>query len=100
MLCNAQPRNHLPVLLPHDYQYIIIVIAANISGGYMLSRSSYNIAKYAAEFFHNLFLISTFLFFSFVSKEELKHAYHVNMLFTGLQMGIFSFISIVSVKLL
>jgi equilibrative nucleoside transporter 1/2/3 len=81
MLCNAQPRNHLPVLLPHDYQYIIIVIAANISGGYMLSRSSYNIAN-------------------FVSKEELKHAYHVNMLFTGLQMGIFSFISIVSVKLL
>ena len=45
MLCNAQPRNHLPVLIPHDYQYIVIILVYSVSGGYLLSRCSYNIAK-------------------------------------------------------
>jgi hypothetical protein len=81
MLSNAQPRHHLPVLLPHDYQYIILIIVFHLSGGYLLSRCSYNITN-------------------LVTKEELKKAYHVNMICGGLQMAALSFVSIVSVKLL
>jgi hypothetical protein len=81
MLSNAQPRHHLPVLLPHDYQYIILIIMFHLSGGYLLNRCSYNITN-------------------LVTKEELKKAYHVNMICGGLQMAALSFVSIVSVKLL
>ncbi|KAJ3656331.1 hypothetical protein Zmor_015415 [Zophobas morio] len=81
MLCNAQPRKHLPVLLPHDYQYILVMIAGYTSGGYLINRASYNVA-------------------SLVAPEELKNAYHVQTLCVGLQMGILSFLSIISVDLL
>ncbi|XP_063913584.1 equilibrative nucleoside transporter 3-like [Zophobas morio] len=81
MLCNAQPRHHLPVVLPHDYQYILVVISGAISGGYIVSRSTYNTA-------------------SLVKPEELKDAYHVQMLLIGVETGILSFLTIVSVDLL
>ncbi|XP_063913731.1 equilibrative nucleoside transporter 3-like isoform X2 [Zophobas morio] len=81
MLCNAQPRHHLPVVLPHDYQYILVVISGAISGGYILSRSTYITA-------------------SLVKPEELKDAYHVQMLLIGVETGILSFLSIVAVDLL
>ncbi|CAG9865091.1 unnamed protein product [Phyllotreta striolata] len=31
LFCNAQPRNHLPVLFPHDYQYMIILAVFSFS---------------------------------------------------------------------
>jgi equilibrative nucleoside transporter 1/2/3 len=81
MFSNAQPRSHLPVLLPHDYQYIIMITVFNLTGGYLLSRCSYNITN-------------------LVTKEELKKAYHVNMICSGVQMVALSFVSILSVELL
>ncbi|XP_068632552.1 equilibrative nucleoside transporter 3 [Battus philenor] len=35
MLCNAQPRQHLPVLFPWDYQYIAIMIVFAFTNGYL-----------------------------------------------------------------
>nr|XP_032515145.1 equilibrative nucleoside transporter 2-like [Danaus plexippus plexippus] len=35
MLCNAQPRQHLPVLFPWDYQYITIMIVFAFTNGYL-----------------------------------------------------------------
>ncbi|XP_059051411.1 equilibrative nucleoside transporter 1 [Achroia grisella] len=35
MVCNAQPRRHLPVLFPWDWQYIIIMIVFAFSNGYL-----------------------------------------------------------------
>lgn len=32
-MCNAQPRHHLPVLFPHDYQYGIILVVFMITSG-------------------------------------------------------------------
>ncbi|XP_063916753.1 equilibrative nucleoside transporter 1-like isoform X2 [Zophobas morio] len=81
MLCNAQPRNHLPVLIPHDYQYIVIILVYSVSGGYLLSRCSYNIAN-------------------LVTQEELKKAYQVYSLFLGLQMSVYSPIGLLFVQLL
>ncbi|XP_044253413.1 equilibrative nucleoside transporter 3-like [Tribolium madens] len=78
---NAQPRHHLPVLLPHDYQYIIFVIFSNISGSYIMGRTYFTIKK-------------------LVTQDELKDAYHVNMVMIGLQMGVFSCISMITVNLL
>ncbi|ERL90863.1 hypothetical protein D910_08208 [Dendroctonus ponderosae] len=38
-LCNAQPRNHLPVLFPHDYQYGIILATFMLTSGLILNMS-------------------------------------------------------------
>ncbi|VVC91582.1 unnamed protein product, partial [Leptidea sinapis] len=35
MLCNAQPRKHLPVLFPWDYEYIMIMIVFAFTNGYL-----------------------------------------------------------------
>ncbi|CAG9113951.1 hypothetical protein JYU34_008891 [Plutella xylostella] len=35
MLCNAQPRRHLPVLFPWDYEYIMIMIVFAFTNGYL-----------------------------------------------------------------
>ncbi|CAG9578181.1 unnamed protein product [Danaus chrysippus] len=35
MLCNAQPRQHLPVVFPWDYQYISIMIVFAFTNGYL-----------------------------------------------------------------
>ncbi|KAG5868364.1 hypothetical protein JTB14_035194 [Gonioctena quinquepunctata] len=37
MLCNAQPRSHLPVVFNRDWQYISFIILYNISGGFLLN---------------------------------------------------------------
>lgn len=34
MLCNAQPRKHLPVLFLWDWEYIIIMIVFSFTNGY------------------------------------------------------------------
>lgn len=35
MLCNAQPRKHLPVLFLWDYEYIMIMIVFSFTNGYL-----------------------------------------------------------------
>ncbi|XP_067241688.1 equilibrative nucleoside transporter 1a [Chanodichthys erythropterus] len=37
VLCNVQPRNHLPVLFSHDAWYIIFMILFSFSNGYLAS---------------------------------------------------------------
>ncbi|KAJ8936077.1 hypothetical protein NQ314_012512 [Rhamnusium bicolor] len=37
MLCNAQPRNHLPVVFDQDYTYIIFMIIFAFTTGYFLN---------------------------------------------------------------
>lgn len=37
MLCNVQPRSHLPVIFSHDAWYIIFMIFFSISNGYLAS---------------------------------------------------------------
>ncbi|XP_031449773.1 equilibrative nucleoside transporter 1 [Phasianus colchicus] len=37
MLCNVQPRDHLPVIFSHDAWYIIFMIFFSISNGYLAS---------------------------------------------------------------
>ncbi|KAJ8948582.1 hypothetical protein NQ318_007586 [Aromia moschata] len=44
-LCNAQPRNHLPVLIPHDWQYIVILGIFSLSNGYLFNMIFLNISK-------------------------------------------------------
>ncbi|XP_050298225.1 equilibrative nucleoside transporter 3-like isoform X2 [Anthonomus grandis grandis] len=42
--CNAQPRNHLPILFKHDYQYGIIITVSMFLMGYFLNTSFLHIA--------------------------------------------------------
>ena len=35
MLCNAQPRKHLPVVFLWDYEYIMIMIVFAFTNGYL-----------------------------------------------------------------
>ncbi|XP_041988324.1 equilibrative nucleoside transporter 3 [Aricia agestis] len=35
MVCNAQPRSHLPVIFPYDYEYIAIMVVFAITNGYL-----------------------------------------------------------------
>lgn len=35
MLCNAQPRKHLPIFFPWDYEYIMIMICFAFTNGYL-----------------------------------------------------------------
>ncbi|XP_019874503.2 equilibrative nucleoside transporter 3 isoform X1 [Aethina tumida] len=37
MLCRTEPRNHLPILFPHDYQYMILMLTYSISAGYFFN---------------------------------------------------------------
>lgn len=39
MLCNAQPRHHLPVLITSDWFYIIIIVMLALSNGYVANLS-------------------------------------------------------------
>lgn len=45
VLCNAQPRNHLPVLLPHDYQYVLVLMALSASAGFIFNTVFLSIPK-------------------------------------------------------
>lgn len=37
LLCNAQPRHHLPVLIMSDYYYILILILFGLTNGYLVN---------------------------------------------------------------
>lgn len=37
MLCNVQPRSHMPVFFHHDAWYISFIILFSISNGYLAS---------------------------------------------------------------
>lgn len=45
MLCNAQPRKNLPVIFPHDYQYILIMTVFSLTNGYLLSTVTLMVPK-------------------------------------------------------
>jgi equilibrative nucleoside transporter 1/2/3 len=81
MLCNAQPRKHLPVVFDHDYQYIIIMVAFALSNGYLLNMVTLIIPK-------------------MIPPEKLEDAYHVQLVVTGILLGALSFLSFVSVDLI
>lgn len=44
-LCNAQPRHHLPVWFPHDYQYGIILATYMFTNGALLNWAMFLIPK-------------------------------------------------------
>ncbi|KAL1509598.1 hypothetical protein ABEB36_004309 [Hypothenemus hampei] len=35
-LCNAQPKHHIPLLFPHDYQYAILMVVNGLLSGFAL----------------------------------------------------------------
>jgi equilibrative nucleoside transporter 1/2/3 len=35
LLCNAQPRHHLPVVMNSDLYYILIIVLFGLSNGYL-----------------------------------------------------------------
>ncbi|XP_044753355.1 equilibrative nucleoside transporter 3-like isoform X2 [Coccinella septempunctata] len=43
MMCNARPRRNLPVLFPHDWQYMIIIITFGASSGYLANVAYINV---------------------------------------------------------
>ncbi|XP_074031885.1 uncharacterized protein [Leptinotarsa decemlineata] len=49
MFCNTLPRNHLPVLFPHDWQYVIILGSFMISSGYFFNIAFMNVTRLAPE---------------------------------------------------
>jgi equilibrative nucleoside transporter 1/2/3 len=81
MLCNAQPRNHLPVVFDHDYQFIIIMIMFALTNGYLVNMSTLVVQKLAPS-------------------DKLEDAYHVHMVVSGIILGALSFLSFISVDLI
>lgn len=57
IFCNAYPRKHLPVLFPHDWQYIIILASFMISSGYLFNVAFLNVIRLAPESEENSYLI-------------------------------------------
>lgn len=47
MLCNAHPRNHLPVLIESDGIFIFLIILTGLSNGYLFMNAMINGPKYA-----------------------------------------------------
>ncbi|XP_018565574.2 equilibrative nucleoside transporter 2-like [Anoplophora glabripennis] len=47
--CNAQPRSHLSVLLPHDWQYILVLVLYFVTAGFLLNTSVLSIPQLAKE---------------------------------------------------
>ncbi|KAJ8920076.1 hypothetical protein NQ315_011730, partial [Exocentrus adspersus] len=47
IFCNALPRKHLPVLFPHDWQYILILGSFFVSSGYLFNIAFLNVTKLA-----------------------------------------------------
>jgi equilibrative nucleoside transporter 1/2/3 len=81
MLCNAQPRNHLPVVFDHDYQFIIIMIMFALTNGYLVNMATLVVQKLAPS-------------------DKLEDAYHVHMVVSGIILGALSFLSFISVDLI
>ncbi|KAK9507984.1 hypothetical protein O3M35_007738 [Rhynocoris fuscipes] len=48
MMCNAQPRNHLPVIIDSDWMYVLIVIAFGLSNGYLANITFITVPKIVA----------------------------------------------------
>ncbi|CAH1403273.1 unnamed protein product [Nezara viridula] len=48
MLCNAQPRHHLPVLITSDWYYIAIIIIFGLSNGYLANITFITVPKIVA----------------------------------------------------
>ncbi|KAJ8917740.1 hypothetical protein NQ315_005190, partial [Exocentrus adspersus] len=44
--CNAQPRKHLPVLLGHDWEYILLQITYAFTGGYLLNMMYLSVNRF------------------------------------------------------
>nr|XP_015839251.1 PREDICTED: equilibrative nucleoside transporter 2-like [Tribolium castaneum] len=49
MLCNAQPRSHLPVIFDQDYAYIIFVIIFAFTNGYLVNLCVIHVPLATAE---------------------------------------------------
>ncbi|KAJ8948592.1 hypothetical protein NQ318_007596 [Aromia moschata] len=79
--CNAQPRNHLPVLLPHDWQYIIVLGLFCFSNGYFINVIFLDIGK-------------------LVEPEKVEDAFMVLMSFMAVFGALISPISLFSVDVL
>ncbi|XP_018565609.1 equilibrative nucleoside transporter 3-like [Anoplophora glabripennis] len=47
--CNAQPRNHLPVLFPHDWEYILVLVLCSASSGYLMNAGMLSIRELAGD---------------------------------------------------
>ncbi|PSN53712.1 hypothetical protein C0J52_02191 [Blattella germanica] len=45
LLCNAQPRNHLPVVMDNDIYYIVIIMLFALSNGYLASITLLTVPK-------------------------------------------------------
>ncbi|KAJ8948583.1 hypothetical protein NQ318_007587 [Aromia moschata] len=82
-LCNAQPRNHLPVLFPHDWEYIIILGVFTFTTGYFYNMVFLDIGKYNK-----------------VKPEKVEAAFMVFMSVSSVVGALISPISLFSVDLL
>ncbi|XP_018565570.1 equilibrative nucleoside transporter 3-like [Anoplophora glabripennis] len=78
--CNAQPRNHLPVLLPHDWQYILVLLLYFVTSGFLVNISVLSVPQLAKE------------------KEDV--AYLILLSSVSVSVGVFSFISLLAVRIL
>ncbi|CAH1099371.1 unnamed protein product [Psylliodes chrysocephalus] len=78
--CNAQPRSHLPVLFPHDYQYMIILAIHSFTG--------------------SAFLAICFLSIPFIAEEKTEQALILGMGVSTISLTITSPLSPVYVNLL
>ncbi|KAH9375488.1 hypothetical protein HPB48_016368 [Haemaphysalis longicornis] len=45
MLCNAQPRRHLPVVFPSDVAFVVFMTAFSFTNGYLLSASLMQVSR-------------------------------------------------------
>lgn len=45
MLCNAQPRRHLPVLFPSDVAFVVLMTAFSFTNGYLLSAALMQVSR-------------------------------------------------------
>ncbi|CAG9834077.1 unnamed protein product [Diabrotica balteata] len=57
--CNAQPRSHLPVLFPHDYQYMIILAVYSSVSAALVITIYMSVANFAKEKTELCFLVIT-----------------------------------------
>ncbi|KAK5643124.1 hypothetical protein RI129_006969 [Pyrocoelia pectoralis] len=80
LLCNVQPRQHLPVIFNRDYYYVIIMVLFSISNGYLG-----NLAMMCAP--------------RVVKNHEKEIASSMMAIFLGLGLTVGSAISIIFVKL-
>jgi hypothetical protein len=46
MLCNAEPRKNLPVLIDSDLYYILIITAFALTNGYLANITFINVPRY------------------------------------------------------